>query len=183
MSRWVYSFLIFISLSFYGYNQSKFYTKNGIIAFVSETPFITLKAYNKDVVSFLDTASGEIVVGVVMKAFKFKRPLAQDHFNENYAETDIYPNSKFKGKIIIPGKITEGVETEVVAEGDLTIHGVTKKISEKATLLLKKNQIIGESSFVLHPEDFNIKIPSLVSEKIARDIQVKVKFTYKPYKE
>lgn len=174
-------FFLFLSVS----SQEKYYCKDAYIGFISETPFITLKAQNKTVVSFLNIKTGDLVFGVVMRGFKFKQALAEEHFYENYAETDIYPQAKFKGKIVDFSKIqlTDKSEYEVEVEGELTIHGVTKVIKEKGNIVIKKDKIFAVSTFILHPEDYDIKIPTLVRDKIASEIIVRVEVLYEIYNE
>ncbi|MFH2141679.1 MAG: YceI family protein [Bacteroidota bacterium] len=182
MKRLVISIILIFSLLF-AYSQQKYYCKNAYIGFISETPFITLKAQNKTVVTFINMNSGEVVFGVVMRGFKFKQALAEEHFYENYAETDIFPQAKFKGKILDFSKIVliDKNEYEVEVEGELTIHGVTQSIKEKGNLIIKKNKIFAKSTFILHPEDYEIKIPTIVRDKIASEIIVRIEVLYEPY--
>jgi hypothetical protein len=181
-----YRFLILLGLLFIAFStmaQDKFFTKTGQISFISRTPIIDIAGYHNDVISFLSTKTGDLVFAVVMKAFKFDLPLAEEHFNENYAESDLYPNSKFKGKITNmeeihfdqPGKYT------AIVEGELTIHGVTKTIRQTGILVVEKNNISASAGFKIAPEEYGIKIPSLVSDKIAREVDITVKLEYVPY--
>ena len=63
---------------------------------------------------------------------------------------------------------------KVQAEGQLTLHGVTKDIIVPATIEVKDGKLIGRSEFKLVPGDFNIKIPGLVRDKIAQQIDVRI---------
>jgi len=104
----------------------------------------------------------------------------QEHFNENYIESDKYPKASFKGKITNLNKIDfkkEGVyNTEV--SGDMTIHDVTKPFSAKGTLEVKGGNVIASSKFLTTPQEWNIQIPSVVADKIARQIEVTIEATY-----
>lgn len=184
MKRLAISFILCFII-FLSYSQDKYYCKNAYIGFISETPFITLKAQNKTVVTFLNMTSGELVFGVVMRGFKFKQALAEEHFYENYAETDLYPQAKFKGKILDFSKVqmTDKSEYNVEVEGELTIHGVTRNIKEKGKIQIKKDKLFAFSTFVLHPEDYDIKIPTLVRDKIASEIVVRVEVLYEIFTE
>jgi polyisoprenoid-binding protein YceI len=159
-----------------GYSQ-KFMTKNGSIRFYSETPIETIQADNRQVNSALDVQTGDFVFKVLMKSFVFEKALMQEHFNENYVESDKFPNATFQGKVSNLGAINFSKEGtyEATIEGDLTIHGVTRKISEKGTFTVKAgDKIHGTSKFMVKPADYDIKIPATVMKNIAETIEVTV---------
>lgn len=166
-----------------GYGQNRYFTKTGHIGFISRTPFIDLEADNNMVISFIDIKTGDLLFAAVMKAFKFKQALAEEHFNENYVESDKFPQAKFKGKILNwkePYAAKDG-NFDVIVEGDLTIHGVTQKVKVPGKIEFKSGKIYASSAFVLHPADFDIKIPSIVKEKIAENIETYIEMVYEPY--
>jgi len=155
----------------------KYMTKNGHIKFFSETPVEKIEADNNQVNSALDIQTGDFVFKVLIKSFKFEKALMEEHFNENYLESDKYPNSTFQGKVTNLAAInfTKEGTYEVTIEGDLTIHGVTKKISEKGTFTVKAgDKIQGYSKFNVKPADYAIKIPGAVVKNIAETIEVTV---------
>lgn len=165
--------------------QSKFYSKKGFISIVSVTPVITLKGYNKKVVTFLDTANGNIVFGLNMDDFTFKQALAEEHFKENYVETEKYPQAKFSGKILNYTNLerTPQVEIPVEVQGVMTIHGIEKEITVKAVLIFGKDKIIARSELIIRPEEYGIRIPSLIREKIAEEVNTTVEVIYGPYQD
>jgi polyisoprenoid-binding protein YceI len=159
----------------------KYMTRNGFIRFFSHTPVEDIEAKNYQVTSITDAATGEMVFKVLMKSFQFQKALMQEHFNEKYVESDKFPNAEFKGKIKNwnPDELQEGKPVEVMVEGDLTIHGVTKKISEKGTIELKPDgKIAAKSQMKVRPEDYGIKIPALVRGNIAEIVDVFVEMEY-----
>lgn len=161
----------------------KYLTKNGYVNFFSSTPIEDIEAKNYQVTGILDAATGDLVFKVLIKSFEFKKTLMKEHFNEKYMESEKLPYAEFKGKIDKWKELelneNEIIEVEVV--GDLTIHGVTQNISEKGTLIKSKdNKILAKSIFIVKPEDYNIKIPSLVKENIAKEIEVSVEMNYIP---
>lgn len=161
----------------------KYLTRNGFIRFYSHTPVEDIEAKNYQVSSIVDASSGELVVKVLMKSFQFQKALMQEHFNEKYVESDKFPNADFKGKIKDwdPEALQAGKVIEVVVEGDLTIHGITRRITEKGTLELKSDgKVSARSQFKLRPEDYGIKIPSLVRANIAEIVDVFVEMDYSP---
>ena len=124
-------------------SAQRYITKNGHIKFYSETPMETIEANNQQVNSALDISTGDFVFKVLMKSFEFEKALMQEHFNENYVESDKYPNSTFKGKVlnITDYDFKSNNSYDVIVEGDLSMHGVTKKITEKGTLTVSDNGI------------------------------------------
>lgn len=157
----------------------KYMTKTGQIRFSSETPVEKIEATNNQVNSAMDISTGDFVFKVLIRGFEFKKALMQEHFNENYMESDKMPNSTFTGKITNLKEINfnrDGVYKAIV-EGNLTIHGVTQKIKEKGTIEIKGGRIIAKATISVKPKDYNITIPGAVVANIAETIQVSVDAT------
>jgi len=164
-------------------NAQKYITRTGYIRFFSTTSVEDIEAKNYQFTSILDAATGELVFKGLMKSFQFPKALMQEHFNEKYVESDKYPNAEFKGKIKdFKSEILKvGKVVEVMVEGDLTMHGVTKKVSEKGTVELKADgKVVAKSQFKVKPEDYSIKIPSLVRNSIAEVLDIFVDIEYSP---
>jgi polyisoprenoid-binding protein YceI len=119
---------------------------------------------------------------MLIKGFEFKRALMQEHFNENYLESDKIPKAGFKGKITNLASVdfTKDGIYPVEVSGDLTIHGVTKKITAKGTIEIKGKVVTVKSKFEVVPKDYNIQIPSLVENKIAKEVDVNIDTSYNP---
>ena len=113
---------LFVTASAIGQN---YVTKTGHIKFYSETPIETIEAHNHAVNSALNPESGEFVFKVLIKSFEFEKALMQEHFNENYVESDKFPNATFKGKVLNMENIDLNVDGEQAVDvaGELTIHG------------------------------------------------------------
>ncbi|WP_240337017.1 YceI family protein [Rufibacter psychrotolerans] len=165
--------------------QSRYYTRTGFISFFSKAPLEDIEAQNRQVVSFLDLKTGDMVFSVPMKAFQFKKALMQEHFNENYVESDKYPKATFKGKVLNIQAVNLAQDRlyKVQMEGVLTIHGVDRPIRTDGTLEVKGKQLLGKSTFSVTPQEFNIEIPFLVREHIAKRIAITVNVVYVPYVE
>jgi polyisoprenoid-binding protein YceI len=163
-------------------SAQKYMTKNGFISFFSHTPMEDIKAENNQVAGVIDTSTGEIVFQVLINSFHFERALMEEHFNENYMESEKYPKASFKGKItdLKTVDFKKNGTYDVVVEGDLTIRDVTKKMSVKGTVEIITGGVNANTKFIIAPEDFNIKIPSVVREKIARTLDVTVAMKYAP---
>jgi polyisoprenoid-binding protein YceI len=101
----------------------------------------------------------------------------EEHFNENYMESSKFPKATFKGKIAnFDAKKLSSIKSSYDLEGDLTIHGVTKKIKTKLNLVLNGGKIIATSLISVKPQDYNIEIPSLVKDKIAENVKISINF-------
>jgi hypothetical protein len=175
--------LIFILTSvFFSAGAVKYMTKNGYIGFFSHTPMQDIKTDNNQVASVLDISTGDIVFQVLIKSFHFESALMEEHFNENYMESDKIPKSAFKGKITNLAAVNFSVNGsyDVNVEGDLTIHDVTNKISVKGTLEVVNGGINASSKFNIVPEDYKIDIPGLVRDKINKNLEVTVSIKYAP---
>lgn len=159
-----------------GLQAQKYITKTGHIRFFSTTPMEDIEAHNRQVNAALDEQTGDFVFKVLMKSFQFEKALMQEHFNENYAESDKFPNASFKGKVLNIKDVdfTKNGIYQATIEGDLTIKGVTKKVSEKGTFEVKDGMVLGKSTFTILLADYNFKIPGAVANKISNTIQIDV---------
>ena len=163
-------------------NAQKYMTRNGYIGFFSGTPIEDIKADNNQVASVIDISTGEIVFQVLIKSFKFAKALMEEHFNENYLESEKFPKSTFKGKItnLAAVDFSKPGQYEVIVEGDLNIHDVTNKVSVTGSIEVIPGGINANSKFNVVPEDYKIKIPAIVRENIAKIIEVTVAIRYSP---
>jgi polyisoprenoid-binding protein YceI len=166
----------------YTANAQKYMTKNGYIGFSSHTAMEDIKADNNQVAGVLDIATGDIVFQVLIKSFHFDRALMEEHFNENYMESEKYPKSIFKGKVTNLSSVnfSKNGTYEVTVEGDLTIHNVTNKVNIKGTIEVATGGINASSRFNVVPEDYKIEIPGVVREKIDKNLAVTVMMKYTP---
>lgn len=170
------SLLFLFLVSNLGFSQ-KMITRSGEIKFEASMPaFEEVAAKNSTASAILDQSNGEIAVLALIKAFKFKAPLMEEHFNENYMESSKLPKATFKGKILNfdASKLT-AKKTDYDLEGDLTIHGITKKVKTKITLVLNAEKINANTNLSVKAKDYDIAIPSLVKSKIAENIDITIK--------
>jgi hypothetical protein len=157
--------------------SQKMITRSGQIKFEASVPsFEPVVAVNNSVSAILDESNGELATLVLVKAFKFKVPLMEEHFNENYMESSKYPKATFNGKIINFDSSKLNTSEKYDLEGDLTIHGVTKKIKTKIILVSKDRKLYVSNSFTVKAQDFNIKIPGIVKSKVSEDIKITIDF-------
>jgi len=157
-------------------NAQKYMTKRGTIKFFSDTPMEKIEGTNRQVNSALDFSTGNFVFKILIQGFEFEKALMQEHFNENYMESEKFQNSTFNGKItnIKDVNLAKDGVYKVVAEGDLAMHGVTNKVKINGTLEVKEGKVIGKATFNVAPKDYNITIPNAVIKSISTAIQVDV---------
>jgi hypothetical protein len=163
--------------------QTRYFTKIGHIDFYSHTSIEDIRGINDQVTSFLDISTGEMVFSVLNRSFQFAKPLMQEHFNENYIESEKFSKSSFEGKItdLKAVDFTKPGKYAVKVAGKLSIHGVTKEIEAPGELTVDKDKITGESQFSLNPEDYAIKIPAVVRQNIAESMKITVQMNYQLY--
>jgi hypothetical protein len=147
-------------------------TRNGYIGFFSKTPLEDIRAESSQASAALDPAKQTLAFAVLMKGFLFRKELMQEHFIENYIESDKYPKATFSGTYSPAVDVTKSGTYPVQVKGQMTMHGVTKEINVPATLQVVQGKLTGKSDFALKPQDFAIQIPALVREKIAEQISV-----------
>ncbi|WP_299014012.1 YceI family protein [uncultured Polaribacter sp.] len=161
--------------------QERYLTKSGEITFFSESPLENIAAKNSQVLSIVDAGKKQMAISILMKSFMFEKALMQEHFNENYVESDKYPKATFRGAILNFDTITDK-ETKVEVKGKLTIHGITKEMVIKALAVKKDNAIVMQGDFFITLSDFNVDIPSVVEKNIAKEIKVSFNFNHQPFK-
>lgn len=153
-------------------------TRTGQVHFYGSTPLESIEAYNHAVAAAMDLGTGELLFQVPIRSFIFEKALMQEHFNENYMESDRFPRAEFKGKLLGDKKeYTKPGEHDVEVEGKLTIHGVSRQVRIPGTLTVSKDEVQVRAKFQVVPGDHDIAIPKLVENKIARTIDVTVHTT------
>ena len=179
------SFLFVLSLLAQdSFAQDILFTKSANINFYSKTPIEDIDAATKEGISFINIPKAEINFSVLIKSFRFEKALMEEHFNENYMESAKFPKATFKGKIDNIKEINFSKDGEYSAKisGDLSIHGITKKIKSNGKIMIKSGKASANSEFKIKLADYEIKVPSVVSNKIAEEILITVKSNYEPYK-
>ena len=157
----------------------KYSSKTGKVAFEASVPlFEDVYAENNATTAILNADTGEIASLAMVKDFKFKTNLMQEHFNENYAESAKYPKSSFKGKIMNFNKADLSAKAKsYTISGTLNFHGVDKPVQSSASVYLKDDKVFIQGKFIVRPADFKVKIPKMVVAKIAENVDVNYNFT------
>ena len=171
---------LLLVLLFIGF-QSKaqlFMTTNGEVSIFSKTPMEDIDAVNKSVSSIINTATNEVAVQMRITNFVFPNKLMQEHFNENYLESEKFPSATFKGKIKETVDLTVAGTYPITASGTATIHGVTRPIDLKGTIISTGTGLALTCAFEVKLVDYKVDIPKIVFAKIAEVIKVSSKINY-----
>ncbi|TKG94722.1 YceI family protein [Puteibacter caeruleilacunae] len=170
-----------LTLVISSFGQVKLTTQTGIITFNSYTPIEKISASSNQVIGSINKNSGAIEVYVTIQSFQFKNALMQKHFNQNYMESDRFPEATFYGTIknlTLMQYNTPGTYQAQVT-GFLTIHGIEQAIAGRGTAKVTKDSVLLSSELKVKPEDYNINIPALLRDNIAKVIEVQIKLSMK----
>ena len=165
--------VLYFILSLFSIEQeNRYIIQNSKIEFYSYAPLEDIQAVNTESIGAIDIESGEFIIKIPVNSFEFPNKLMQKHFNDSYLETDIYPECIFRGKI-----------NENSASGEITLHGVTKKIEIPISKTINEENIIISTDFKILLKDHKIKIPRLLFQNIAEEIEIKVSSEFIKYKQ
>jgi hypothetical protein len=167
-------------------DAQKFFTKTGRIDFNATAPSSPekIEAVNKTVTCVLDAASGNIQFAVLIKGFTFERALMQEHFNENYLESDKFPKAEFKGTITNNSTVNYAKDGDytVTVKGKLTLHGETRDVESPGKISVKGGKVAATASFSAVLGDYKVDVPTLVSDKVGKTAKITVACTLEPLK-
>lgn len=178
----IISTIVFFLIVVAAFPQGKYFTKTGKATFYSKAPLEDIDAKNNNAVSVFDKTTGQVEVVMLMKAFEFRKALMQEHFNENYIESDKFPKSVFKGLIGDLSKVDFTKDGKYLASvsGKLSMHGETKDVTAPVTFTVNNGMITATSELKIMLEDYKILIPSLVKDKISKEVRVVIDINYEP---
>ena len=157
------------------YGQSKYLTRSGLLTFEASMPaFEEVKAKNETVTAIFNSDNGEIAILALIKGFRFKNALMEEHFNESYIESSQFPKAIFKGKI--DNYQPNSIQKNVKLSGSLNLHGVTKPIITQLEIVKSENEIIMKGSFNVLASDYAIEIPKIVRNKVSDVVNILFNF-------
>lgn len=157
----------------------KYSLEKSKVVFFSDAAIEDIRAENTKTVSIYNTETGEVAFSIPIKEFQFENATMQEHFNEKYLDTEKFPKATFQGKFSSFNQDGDQPQT-VTAVGKLTIHGVTREVEITGTIQIASQKILAKTTFMVELADYNIKIPQLLWQKIAEQVEVTAEFTYKP---
>ena len=158
-------------------------TTKGEAVFFSSAPLEDITAKNSRVISILNTVTGELTVRVPINQFDFPNKLMEQHFNENYMESEKYPYGTFKGKLNEQIDFSKPGTYDATVSGVLNIHGVDQKRTLNGKVIVGTDGSLElQTKFTVALADHKIDIPKIVFNKIAEKIAVTANFKYQPFK-
>jgi polyisoprenoid-binding protein YceI len=176
----------FVILCFFGtvkFCSAQIYlAKSCTISFFSSSVIEDIDATNEAAKPVMNTATGEVVIKVPVRSFKFHSQLMQDHFNEDYLETDKYPFAVFTGKINETIDYSKDTVNSVTVTGKMNMHGVEKPVTVPGTITVNHGSITINSKFNVRLADYNITVQALYVKNIAEEVEVKITSELEPYK-
>ena len=170
--------LILVVVPIFLFSQ-KYTIDNSTVTFFSSAPIEDIKAESSSLQGVVDFSSNEFFFRIPINSFIFPSSLMQQHFNESYLESHIYPLSIFKGTIDNQSSSSNKMQS-ISNEGVILIHGIERDIIVEADLVLKNDEIVFSSQFLIRLKDFDIKVPKMFVDNIAEVIEVSVKGTLVP---
>ena len=168
---------VLFSVMALGVSAQRFVVETSVVTFFSDAAIEDIEATNKKTTGIFDGSSKQIAFSVPINEFQFDKKLMQQHFNEKYLESEKFPTSTFSGTVEGYDPEKSG-EQNVIAKGKLKIHGVTKQVEIKGTIKRDSN-IEMNAKFIVVLKDYKVKIPQLLWQNIAEQVEVTVKFTFK----
>jgi polyisoprenoid-binding protein YceI len=153
-------------------NAQVYKGKKTKVDFFSATAMEDISATDTLATTLLNTKDGQVIANIVIKGFVFPNALMQEHFNENYMESDKFPKASFVGNIQEKIDYTKDGTHNITMKGKLTVHGVEKERTLAGTLMIKGGMITVDVKFDIKLADHNIKVPEAVGQKIAETIAV-----------
>lgn len=182
MKIWtLYSILFFLMIG-EGLAQNIFYSQSFETSFFSEARFENIEAVSKKGSSAINISNREVAFKIPIQSFVFDNGLMQEHFNENYMESDRFPYTTFTGRIEEAVDLTTEGSYKVTASGQLSIHGITTNRTVAGVIVVKKGEILLTTSFMVPVADHRIDIPNDKISNISQNISVKVKASYESKK-
>ena len=178
----LFTVIVFILATSLVNAQDKYFTKSGKINFHSDASLEDITAGNSSAVAVLDTKAGTLQFSILIKGFEFENEEMQEHFNDHYMESDKFPKGEFKGQVLNASSINfkKSGNYPVQVKGLFTLHGVTKSIETSGVIKVDGNALKASSTFSIQVADYNIIIPRLVRDKVAKTVKIVVDATLEP---
>ena len=162
-------------------DAQQFMTRSAHVDFFSSTPAEDISAVTEQASAVMDLATQSVAFQVPIISFHFEKALMEEHFNENYLESEKYPSATFQGKLSGLNPDAEvGASQQVTATGTLTVHGVALEREVTGTAVRTASGWSLEARFDVPTEDHQIPIPKLVRSKIAESIAVTLRAELNP---
>lgn len=176
--------LLCAMLAVAGQAQGRYFTRQALVTFDATAGQEKIEGTTHSGVLVLDASTGDIQMAVLLKGFEFEKALMQEHFNENYVESDKYPRCEFKGQVVNNAEVSYGKNGvyPIHLKGMLTLHGQSHEISTDGKLTVRDGLIQGVAGVSIALADYRIAIPGLVKDKVAERPKIMVDCSLQPLK-
>ena len=159
-------------------NAQRSVDREGVISFFSTAPLEDIRAESAKAIGIIDLETGEVAVSIPMSSFEFPKKLMQEHFNDNYIESEKYPRATLVGSLVDWNKDDLNGTMDFDFMGELEIHGVKQPLSTVVQISENGEILNVQSKFNVRLEDHDIDIPTIVIEKIAEVVEVTATFKF-----
>lgn len=179
--------ILFLMLSIKGITQNNKYAdtyacQDGKVHFFASTPLENISPTSNSMLCVMNTQTKKVSAKVKMSTFVFANSLMQEHFNENYIESEKYPYAILDAEIVENIDYSKDGAYDITLKGTLEMHGVKNDRVIKGKLTVQGGRPVSATAeFEVKPADYNIKIPTAVVVKIAEVVKVDVSFKFKKY--
>lgn len=157
--------------------------QKGKIHFFSATPMEDIEATSNTAVCVINTQTKKVYAKVQQASFNFKDKLMQEHYNENYMESDKFPAAVLDMAIVEDIDFTKDGTYDITLKGTLEMHGVKNEREIKGKITIKGGAPTQATAiFDVLLANHNIKVPKAVTVNIAESIRTDVEFFLEKYK-
>jgi polyisoprenoid-binding protein YceI len=162
--------------------------KKNMVKFVSDAPIEDFEGITNQIDGYVYwkdsdfTDNSDIYFEVDLNALDTGIGLRNRHMRENYLETDQYPITHFKGKLI-SNSVLNDTTVSVEAKGDIFIHGIEQPLTVTANLIKKPEGYRIQANFIVKLSDFQIEVPSIMFYKIDENMDMQLDFYVKEMKD
>lgn len=178
MKRLLFVLLLLLAQPIFA--QGRLSATSGEVRLNASTPLEDINAVNTQISAALDASTGEIAVLLLIREFEFRKRLMQEHFNENYMESDKYPRATIKGTLGATLQLADGASETFNLSGALDIHGVTRDVEIPVLISRQGDNYTLSCDFIVESEAHEIEVPRMLFKKIAREVQVTVTLVLEP---
>lgn len=176
---WVVTCMMLCLCTWLSGQDAIYRTQQGVITFKSDAPLELITAVSRKMEGVIDANALSFAFSVPVVSFVgFNNGLQQQHFYENYMETNKYPDATFSGKLIEHIDLKMPGTYNVRAKGQLNIHGKTKERIIKVEIISTGETLKAKANFLVPLVDHQIEVPKIVNQKIAQEIQINVQGTF-----
>lgn len=162
-----------------------FVPKTGLLSGFAHDHEIGVKSFTGKIVVPESGAGGgslELDVDATSLAVLDKKPSEEDKkkiynsMHNEVLESAKYPKIAFKSASVSDLKQTGGENYSFILNGDLTLHGVTKRIAVPVSLTINAQQLRAEGKHTLRQTDFGIKPYSAAGGTVKVKNEITVNF-------